>query len=205
MNYYGNNDYRDYLAHYGVLGMHWGIRRYQPYSVKPRGSGKIGKEIGEAKKGTDKYSAKLNKLGQKKTRLETKRDTQQKQIEALKKPIDKKQIIEMSRKKDLLERKVKDRTRKNTNPGFIRRHLEPTMFRDIREIKNRFDLKKIDKIESRLYYHKRKMQSLTISKLKTEVKIDRIEKKMKRIRAKMSDIKIKDLDNIIEEQREEHN
>lgn len=50
MIYYGNNDYRDYLAHYGILGMHWGIRRYQPYSVKPRESGKSGKEIGEAAK-----------------------------------------------------------------------------------------------------------------------------------------------------------
>lgn len=35
-----------HLEHYGVLGMRWGIRRYQPYSIKPRGSGKKGEEIG---------------------------------------------------------------------------------------------------------------------------------------------------------------
>lgn len=40
----------DYLVHYGVLGMHWGVRRYQPYSTVPRGSGEGGKEIGQAAK-----------------------------------------------------------------------------------------------------------------------------------------------------------
>lgn len=47
------NDWLDYLehsalCHYGVIGMHWGIRRYQPYSTVPRKSGEGGKEIGKA-------------------------------------------------------------------------------------------------------------------------------------------------------------
>lgn len=43
----------EYLAHHGILGQRWGIRRFQPYSTTGgRKSGKPGKEIGMAAKKT---------------------------------------------------------------------------------------------------------------------------------------------------------
>lgn len=61
----------DYLVHYGVLGMHWGVRRYQPYDVVPRGSGEGGKEIGEAAKKNKKIAKKNVKSAFKQTESDT--------------------------------------------------------------------------------------------------------------------------------------
>lgn len=44
--YYGNNDYRDYLLHSGRIGMKWYVRNHQDYETKPTRSGKVGRYYG---------------------------------------------------------------------------------------------------------------------------------------------------------------
>lgn len=60
MDYYGYNDFRTYLAHHGILGQKWGVRRFQPYGkggYRPTGKEK---DIAKKRAAVESLSKELN-------------------------------------------------------------------------------------------------------------------------------------------------
>lgn len=58
MNYYAIGDRTYVISHHGVIGMHWGVRRFQPYGQGyDRKGGKTGKVVGEASDLQRNYNA----------------------------------------------------------------------------------------------------------------------------------------------------
>lgn len=77
MEYYGNNDFRDHvLAHFGILGMKWGVRRYQnpDGSLTSAGRSRYGYSEKRAEKKKAKAAKKQAKAEEKAAKKQFKKD-----------------------------------------------------------------------------------------------------------------------------------
>lgn len=79
-NYYTKQTLNDELMHYGVMGMHWGVRRYQPYPAAYDGDGKfigkkaLKKQVKADKKAVDEETRTTSILGSALTRARKRED-----------------------------------------------------------------------------------------------------------------------------------
>ena len=111
--YHSSGCSEEEITHYGILGMKWGIRRYQPYSY----TGGTGKEVGEAKKQrTNRFTIATNaryrgQIGDKQQKLIKKKAKIDKKIRSMSIIKNDKDVVAASKRyNDLLNKAMMDKS-----------------------------------------------------------------------------------------------
>lgn len=184
-SYYGHNDYRDYyLAHHGIVGMHWGIRRFQPY-----GQGGY----------LPDHKGKFQRLENRKARLEGKLSKTNAKINDSNEKI--RTIEENAKrnyKKSNLSAKINkigrqiDRNKRKNN-SVIRRLIEPSFITNRRIIKTEKLSRKLEKLQAKERGIDAKYLRLVAKRDKAVYKADRLTKKIKRVNNKIGKLKAREI------------
>lgn len=167
MNYYAISDDVYVIAHHGIVGMKWGIRRFQPY----------GKGGYNPKTPVEKRSAKLNKKIDS-AKAEISRNNEK--INDLNNYSNSKRNQKLARKRLSLETR-RAKYDKRVNKARIKREVynkEPNLF-EKRALKKAYKLEtKISRVIRKQNAWKQKVSKLEYRNLKLEHKVDNYVRKL---------------------------
>lgn len=139
-----NNVYSDELQHYGIMGMRWGIRRYQNKdgTLTNRGKKRYNKEVEKLRKETAKVKE-AEKIAVNRKKTQTKLDkleAKKQELEARKKALKEGKTADEDNTPKGTPEQRRERALKSTNPKEIYENRDVLTYNELSERVNRLDL-----------------------------------------------------------------